>query len=64
MSKFNLQRPYIHAQFTDSSSPDVFKTINPANGEVLAEVQVCTKDDIDRAIMSAQKGQKIWAAMT
>lgn len=64
MSKFNLQRPYIHGQFTDSSSPDVFKTINPANGEVLAEVQVCTKDDIDRAVMSAQKGQKIWAAMT
>ncbi|EXB33822.1 betaine-aldehyde dehydrogenase [Acinetobacter radioresistens] len=64
MSKFNLQRPYIHGQFTDSSSPDVFKTINPANGEVLAEVQVCTKDDIDRAVMSAQKGQKIWAAMS
>ena len=27
MSKFNLQRPYIHGQFTDSSSPDVLRPL-------------------------------------
>lgn len=64
MATFDLQRPYIHGQFTDSTSPDVFETINPANAEVLAHVQVCSKADIDRAVESARQGQQQWAAKT
>lgn len=64
MTTFKLQRPYIHGQYVDATSNSTFQTINPATGEVLADVQVCTRKDIDRAVESAQKGQKIWAEMT
>lgn len=59
-----MQKPYIHGQFTDASSTDTFQSINPANGEVLADVQSCNQADVDHAVVSAQKGQKIWAEMT
>ena len=35
-----------------------FETINPASGEVLATVQAAGREDVDRAVKSAQKGQK------
>ena len=41
-----------------------FQTINPANGEVLADVQAATQADIDAAVASAHEGQKVWAALT
>ena len=40
-----------------------FQTINPANGEVLADVQAATQADIDAAVTSAHEGQKVWAAL-
>ena len=43
MTTFKLQRPYIHGQYVDATSNSTFQTINPATGEVLAEVQVCSK---------------------
>lgn len=64
MTLINLKRPYIHGQYTDASSTQTFETINPANGEVLANVQICTEHDIHLAVQSAQKGQKIWAEKT
>ena len=41
-----------------------FQTINPANGEVLADVQAATQADIEAAVASAHEGQKVWAALT
>jgi len=41
-----------------------FETIDPATGEVLAEVQAATDADIHDAVASAQRGQKAWAALT
>lgn len=64
MTTSNLLRPYIHGQYVDATSNSTFQTINPATGEVLAELQSCAEHDIDRAVISAQQGQKIWAAMT
>ena len=64
MTTFKLQRPYIHGQYVDATSNSTFQTINPATGEILADVQVCTRKDIDRAVESAQQGQKVWAEMT
>jgi betaine-aldehyde dehydrogenase len=52
------------ARTADASSDATFEAINPANGEVLALVQRATKEDVERAVVSAEKGQKIWAAMT
>jgi betaine-aldehyde dehydrogenase len=33
----------------DATSGEVFTSVNPANGEVLAQVQMASKQDVDRA---------------
>jgi len=64
MARFELQKLYIDGAYSDASSDATFEAINPATGEVLAKVQRATFDDVERAVVSAEKGQKIWAAMT
>ncbi len=64
LPRFHLQQLYIGGRFVEATSGNTFQTINPANGEVLANVQSASKADVDLAITSAQQGQKIWAAMT
>ncbi|KFC03806.1 betaine aldehyde dehydrogenase [Trabulsiella guamensis ATCC 49490] len=64
MSRLAEQQLYIHGGYTNATSGTHFETINPANGEVLATAQAAGRDDVDRAVKSAQQGQKIWAAMT
>ncbi|MFA0438439.1 betaine-aldehyde dehydrogenase [Vibrio sp. 10N.286.49.C2] len=55
---------YIHGQAVDSSSNETFFTLNPANGETIAEVDQASMNDVDRAVESAQKGFKVWSAMS
>ncbi|MDE1479184.1 betaine-aldehyde dehydrogenase [Xenorhabdus bovienii] len=66
MTRFGLQKLYIHGTYVNSVNPDknTFDAINPANGEVIAQLQSATEQDVELAVKSAQKGQKIWAAMT
>ncbi|KFK95094.1 MULTISPECIES: betaine-aldehyde dehydrogenase [unclassified Serratia (in: enterobacteria)] len=64
MPKFPLQQLYIDGRLTNASGSETFFTTNPANGEVLAEVQRANEADVERAVASAERGQKIWAAMT
>jgi betaine-aldehyde dehydrogenase len=64
MARFELQKLYIDGAYVDATSGTTFEAINPANGEVLAEVQRASQADVERAVESAEKGQKIWAAMT
>lgn len=64
MSTLPLQQLYIHGRLVDATSGRTFQTINPATGEVIAEVQVASQADVERAVESAAAGQKVWAAMT
>lgn len=64
MARFEQQKLYINGGYVNASSDHTFDAINPANGEVLAHVQSASKEDVERAVSSAEKGQKIWAAMT
>jgi betaine-aldehyde dehydrogenase len=64
MARFADQQLYIGGQYVDASSGATFQSINPANGEVLANVQRASQDDVERAVASAEQGQKVWAAMT
>jgi len=41
-----------------------FDSINPVTGEVLSTIQQTTTEQINDAVIAAQKGQKVWAAMT
>ena len=61
MSRMAEQQLYIHGGYTSATSGRTFETINPANGNVLATVQAAGREDVDRAVKSAQQGQKIWA---
>ncbi|TBU83048.1 betaine-aldehyde dehydrogenase [Pseudomonas daroniae] len=64
MARFEDQKLYIGGSYVDSSSSATFQSINPANGEVLANVQRASQEDVERAVVSAEQGQKVWAAMT
>ncbi len=64
MSRMAEQQLYIDGRYTSATSGSTFDTINPANGDVLATVQAAGREDVDRAVQSAQRGQKIWAAMS
>ncbi|WP_230363781.1 betaine-aldehyde dehydrogenase [Ancylobacter sp. Lp-2] len=41
-----------------------FETVNPATGEVLAEIAIDGEAEVEAAVAAARKGQKDWAAMT
>ena len=64
MARFGLQKLYIDGGYVDASGSGVFDAVNPATGEVLAQVQRATQADVEKAVASAEKGQKVWAAMT
>ncbi|UUS13533.1 aldehyde dehydrogenase family protein [Stenotrophomonas sp. CD2] len=64
MTTLPVQQLYIHGQRVDATSGKTFKTVNPATGDVIAEVQVASQADVERAVQSAAEGQKVWAAMT
>ncbi|WP_028852244.1 aldehyde dehydrogenase family protein [Thermocrispum municipale] len=56
-------RPFIGGEFVDGNG-EPLKTINPANGEVLAEVSTVDGSDIDRAVQAARTAyEKTWRRM-
>lgn len=58
-------RLFIDGDFAPAKSGAVFESINPATGEVIAEVSRGDADDIDRAVASGLKAYKsgLWARM-
>ncbi|MEL7631040.1 betaine-aldehyde dehydrogenase [Pectobacterium aroidearum] len=64
MSRYGLQQLYINGAYVDSTGEDTFDAVNPANGDIIAQLQSATVADVDRAVSTAAAGQKIWAAMT
>ena len=64
MPRFITQQLYIGGRLVNATSSKTFQSINPANGEVLADVQAASRADVDAAVKSAHTGQQVWAAMT
>ncbi|HYQ50191.1 MAG TPA: aldehyde dehydrogenase family protein, partial [Pseudomonas sp.] len=64
MARFGTQKLYIDGGYVDAGTDATFEAINPATGEVLAHVQRATQADVEKAVESAERGQKVWAAMT
>src|SRR3990172_319303 len=61
-SKFNH---YINGAWQAPKSGAYFKTINPAKSdEVLAEIALGNKDDVDAAIHAAKEAFPKWSALT
>lgn len=53
---------FIDGEFTDPSSHEQFVSLNPANEEVLATVAQASREDIDRAVVSARRAyEDVWS---
>jgi aldehyde dehydrogenase (NAD+) len=56
-------RMFVDGQFTDGTG-EPLKTINPATGEVLAEVSTASTADVDHAVKAARRAyDKVWGRM-
>src|SRR5690625_928100 len=53
---------YSGGAFTDPNAGEVFDSINPATGQVLASIAQGSADDVDRAVKAARAAQDDWAA--
>ena len=54
-----------YGQFTDgkwhkSSTGEKYEVINPANEEVLGQASKASPEDVNKALLSAQKGLEVW----
>ncbi len=54
----------IGGEFVDSSSGDTMEVLNPATGEIIAEVPRGTAADVDRAVDAAKKAWDEWRDKT
>ena len=55
---------FINGKWEKSSSGETYDVINPANEEVIGKVSKANKDDVQKAISSAEKGLQIWKNTT
>ncbi|MCL7746975.1 CoA-acylating methylmalonate-semialdehyde dehydrogenase [Halalkalibacter alkaliphilus] len=51
---------YINGEWVDSTSSEYEIVPNPATGEEIARVPLSTKEDVDRAVLTAKEAFKTW----
>jgi len=51
---------YINGQWMETASNKYFETTNPANDEPIAEAPVASRDEVEKAIATAQEAFKKW----
>ncbi|GAA0488003.1 aldehyde dehydrogenase family protein [Streptomyces olivaceiscleroticus] len=54
---------FIDGEFADAADGKVFKTVSPANEEVLSEVAQAGPADVERAVKAARKAFEKWSAL-
>ncbi|WP_353979078.1 betaine-aldehyde dehydrogenase [Salinicola endophyticus] len=64
MARLETQTLYIDGRRTPASGETTFDAVNPANGEVIASIQQASAADVDKAVASAARAQREWAAMS
>lgn len=54
---------FIDGHFVDAQGGQTFATLNPANGQKLADVAACQPADVDRAVLAARRAFEsgVWA---
>jgi len=55
---------YIHGVYEEANSGEFFETVNPANGQVICRIGQASREDVEKAIISAEKGFLKWSAMS
>ncbi|MEJ1158636.1 betaine-aldehyde dehydrogenase [Prosthecomicrobium sp. N25] len=63
-ARFPVQRNRIGGRPVRSTSGELFTSIDPARGEVLAGIEVAGPAEIERAVDAAQAGFRVWSRMT
>src|SRR5437763_560961 len=53
-------KAFIGGEWADSVSGETMEVVNPATGEVIAEVPRCNADDVDRAVAVAKQALPEW----
>ncbi len=55
---------FVNGEFVDAKDGTPFKTVNPATGEVLAEVSTAGPTDVDAAVAAARHAyERVWGPM-
>jgi 1-pyrroline dehydrogenase len=57
-------KQFIGGEWVESSSGETMEVLNPATGEVIAEVPRGTADDVERAVAAASKAWEEWQLKT
>jgi 1-pyrroline dehydrogenase len=57
-------KAFIGGAWVDSASGETMEVINPATGEVIAEVPRCSAEDVDRAVAAANEVLPDWLEKT
>ena len=58
------QHLYIHGSYVKADSNETFETINPAINQVICKVDQASESDVEKAVISAEKGFAVWSAMS
>jgi len=57
----NNQKFYINGKWVDPVSKDILDVINPANEEIIAQISIGNKADLDIAVNAAKKSFNSWS---
>ncbi len=57
-------RMFVDGEFVDSLSGETMEVVNPATGEVIAEVPRGSAEDVDRAVRAAERAWETWRTKT
>jgi len=55
---FKIKGTYVNGQWMNN--PNTYEVINPSNGEKLCDVPISDNEELELAVQSAAKAQKIW----
>jgi 1-pyrroline dehydrogenase len=58
------QKQFIGGEFVESTSGETMEVLNPATGEVIAEVPSSNAEDVERAVAAAKKAWAEWQDKT
>ena len=58
------QKMFVDGAFVDALSGETMEVLNPATGEVIAEVPKAGVEDVDRAVAAAEKAWETWRDKT
>ena len=50
----------INGQFVSNNDPDLIASLDPSNGEFLANIEIANSQQLDSAVSSARKAQPAW----